>query len=115
VTVKVDKRSRWYDEKFQPNAGPVASDDFAPLGLTGSGALRDFIQRQTFASISDNRSSETLAPGVYIRRQANGTWELLIKHTRGSFRAFYAETRDQILEIAAEKMEERNDAHNNVR
>ncbi len=106
MRTRPNRNDPWHgpNSAFQPNEGPVASDDFAPLALTGSSALRDFIQRETHASIVDNRSSETLGKGVYLRRLPDSSYELLIYKGRSSYDGYYSDDREKLLEIAAEKM-----------
>ena len=81
MTGKPPKNDRWYDESFQPNAGPAPSDDFAIVDGRGLG-LRPFLQGEMRAQAASSRTNETLVPGkLYLRQQPSGLWELI--HNRG--------------------------------
>ena len=118
MAIRTAKNDPWHDEDFQPSAGPANSaDQFAQPDSRGLG-LRPFINRELTrsASVFETATSETLAPGIYLRRQAgSGDWELLVRHTRGSFLAYYAETREELLAIAEQKIGERNGNRNTDR
>ena|SRR5579864_157090 len=77
MTVKLPKNDPWYDENFQPNAGPAPSDDFATVDGRGLG-LRPFLQGETRAQAASSGTNETLVPGkLYLRQQPSGLRELI--------------------------------------
>jgi hypothetical protein len=100
MTIKTNKQSGWHDPNFEPHEGPVASDDFAPLGLTGSASLRDFLNRQTQANLSGNKSSETLGKGIYLHRLSDGSYELLVYRGRSTYDCYPGATRQELLDFA---------------
>jgi hypothetical protein len=106
MTIRTNQNDPWHDPNFQPNAGPASSDDFAQPRLSGSSGLRDFIQRETHANISDNRTSETLAKGIYLRRLRDGTYELLVYRGRSCYYSYPAETREELLEFSKNFIQE---------
>jgi hypothetical protein len=107
MTVKVDKKSPWFDEKFQANEGPANSDDhFAQPDSTRG--LRPYLERELSRrpSMYDHSTSETLAKGVHLRKQPNGTWELLVYRGRSTYDAYPVETREELLEFAKNFIQE---------
>lgn len=103
MTVKVDKRSRWYSESLQPNEGPPRDFDlFAPIDSRGTG-LRSFVEQElNTRAINRSGGNETLGKGVFLRITVNNEFELTVARGRGCYDCYICQSREEALALAAE-------------
>lgn len=113
MTVKVDKKSGWFDPNedkfnFAEHARELdARDEFAPPVAPPGIGLRQFLDRQTRLQAASSGSSETLVPGkLYLRQQQpSGLWELLHNRGRGTFDCYPIESQEQLIQLCQSLLE----------
>ena len=103
--LKLDRKSSpsdpWRnDPNFLPNEGPKdTSDQFSQPDTPPGIGLRRFIARENHETVSDNRTSETLAKGIYLRRLRDGSWEVLKYEGRSTYMSYPVSSREEGLEF----------------